>query len=121
MSDENIKNQNKELMDDYKNRGFKNRFVFDSGNLVDTDNGNRFKPEDIQVLEEHKLDANGKPTEDILMVFRTKNQVKGLFTIDEDAREDLQLKEFFKAIPDRNIVQNEPAYSTGKSNKMGEE
>lgn len=109
--------ENKELIENYKNKGFKDRFKFESGNLVDTDNNNHFVSKDIQVLEEHKLAVNGKPTEDILIVFRTKNHTKGLFIIDEDARENLQLTEFFKAIPDRNIVRNKPTDSGVRSNE----
>ena len=117
MRNANRTTENEELIEDYKNKGFKDRFKFEGGNLVDTDNNNHFKSDDLQVLEEHKLAANGKPTEDILMVFKTKNHTKGLFIIDDDARENLQLKEFFKAIPERNIVQNESADIRERSNE----
>lgn len=111
MKHEDRTTENEKLIEDYKKKGFKDCFKYESGNLVDTSNNNRFVSNDIQVLEECKLAVNGKPTEDILVVFRTKNHTKGLFVIDEGARENLQLKEFFKAIPDQNIVKNESAES----------
>lgn len=107
MSIINKKKQNTPLIEKYIKKGFKNHFKFEGGHLLDTDNNNHYMPEDIQILEEHKLDSHGQPTEDILMVFRTKNFTKGLFIMDEQAREDLLLKKFFKAIPEQNLVQSE--------------
>ena len=95
-----IENDNKELFEKYKNEGYKDRIIFENRQLVDTDNQNHFNPDDVQIIEEHKLEVNGKPSDQtILVAFKTKNFTKGLFVIDEKASENLELKKFFQAIP----------------------
>lgn len=103
-----LKKDNEELIKKYKNEGFKDRIIFENGQLVDTDNQNHFDPEDIKILKEHKLEVNGKPSaQSILIVFKTRNYTKGLFIIDETANENLELKKFFKSIPDDPSFPNE--------------
>ena len=101
--DTTLKKDNQDLINKYKNEGYKNRIIFENSQLVDTDNQNHFNPEDIKIIKEHKLEVNGKPSDrTILIVFKTRNHTKGLFIIDETATENLELKKFFKSIPDDN-------------------
>ncbi len=58
-----IENDNKELFEKYKNEGYKDRIIFENRQLVDTDNQNHFNPDDVQIIEEHKLEVNGKPSD----------------------------------------------------------
>lgn len=107
---ENLERENNDMIQHYKNLGYRKAFKFEDGILVDDFTGNGYQPKEIQIVEELRLMQNGKPSDNsILMIFETNDNRKGMFVIDINDSHNRELKDFFRDIPEDNYIQNDEA------------
>ena len=84
----------------YQRKGYMSSYIFKNDKLVDPSKDKSYNPNDISVVAEHRFEGMSNPSDlSILYVIETKNDSKGTILVGYGPTGNLELAEFFKAIP----------------------
>ncbi|WP_417876583.1 hypothetical protein [Winogradskyella sediminis] len=88
----------------YESKGYTSGFHFKEGKLYGNDSSQSYTPEQLQIVAEHRYEGMSNPSDmSILYVIETDSGVKGTMLVGFGPTADLELSEFFNAIPDSQI------------------
>ncbi|MEO9892036.1 hypothetical protein [Aurantibacter sp.] len=89
----------------YEEKGFTASFIFKTEKLVETVSKNSYKPEQIFVVEERRFEGMSNPSDSsLLYIIETNDGKKGTFLVAYGPQADIEIAEFFKAIPSGNYI-----------------
>ena len=90
----------KDLIRAYENKGFDRSYHFRSNRLIDNISKETYPPENIRIVEEHRYEGMSNPDDlSILYVLEMKDGTKGTFLMAYGPDADVNMAEFFKAVP----------------------
>ena len=88
----------------YESKGYTSGFHFKDGTLVGNESSDTYQPEDLHIVAEHRYEGMSNPSDmSILYVIETNKGEKGTMLIGFGPTADLELSEFFNAIPESQI------------------
>ncbi|GGW69798.1 hypothetical protein DFQ11_1069 [Winogradskyella epiphytica] len=88
----------------YEEKGYTAGFHFKEGNLIGNNSKHVYTPKDINIVAEHRYEGISNPDDmSILYIIETSKGEKGTFLLGYGPNADLELAEFFKNIPEKNI------------------
>ncbi len=94
----------KDLIRRYEKMGYDHLYRFQDGALVDTNTNEKFSPEDILIVAEHRYEGMSNPSDlSILYIIESRSGNKGSMLAGYGPSANLELAEFFKEIPEENI------------------
>lgn len=90
-------------IEEYQQKGYTSNFFYKSRKLIETKTKKDYAPEQIYVVEERRFEGMSNPSDlSILYVIRTFDGVKGTYLMAYGPKADVEVAEFFKAIPNSN-------------------
>ena len=93
----------KDFIKEYQKRGYIRNYRFHKGKLVDLTTEKAYHPHEIYVVAEHRYEGMSDPSDmAILYVLESKDGSKGTLLLGYGPAGDIDLIEFFKAIPKSN-------------------
>ncbi|QDO92626.1 hypothetical protein FNB79_01050 [Formosa sediminum] len=105
-SDEYAKHES-DFIKQYQNKGYRANYQIVDGALIDLETKEKFKPEQVKVVAEHRYEGMSNPSDmSILYVLETPTASKGTFLTGFGPSANLEDAEFFKTIPDANYSEN---------------
>ncbi|MEP5253811.1 hypothetical protein [Winogradskyella rapida] len=91
-------------LDIYQSKGYTSGFHFKEGNLIGNESSETYQPEDLHIVAEHRYEGMSNPSDmSILYVVETNKGEKGTMLLGYGPNADLELSEFFNAIPKSQI------------------
>ncbi|WP_066224566.1 hypothetical protein [Formosa haliotis] len=106
ISDEFAKHES-DFIKKYEKIGYTANYQVVDGRLVDLETKETFTPEDVKVVAEHRYEGMSNPSDmSILYVIETTSGSKGTFLTAYGPTADLEVAEFFKAIPESNVSES---------------
>lgn len=90
----------REFIEKYEEKGYDRSYRLRKGKLTDLITQSAYEPKDIYVVAEHRFEGMSNPSDmSILYVLETKDGSKGTLLLGYGPSGDLELIDFFKAIP----------------------
>ncbi|MGJ8550159.1 hypothetical protein [Winogradskyella wichelsiae] len=94
----------KDYLKIYEEKGYTSGFHFKDGTLLGNDSSHIYKPEDLNIVAEHRYEGMSDPSDmSILYVIETNKGEKGTMLLGFGPNSDLELSEFFNSIPESQI------------------
>jgi hypothetical protein len=88
--------------------GYTSSFMYKNEFLIETETKNCFTPKQIFIVEERRYEGMSNPSDSsLLYAIKTIDGLKGIFLVTYGAQADIDIAEFFKAIPESNYL-NKP-------------
>jgi len=88
----------------YQEIGYNDSYRIDGNRLISTGPDKKYAPEAITVIKEHRYEGMSNPSDmSILDVLETSDGNKGTLLAAYGPNADLELHEFIKLIPEKNI------------------
>ncbi|MCG9791180.1 hypothetical protein [Flavobacterium algicola] len=107
MIDEYSKHE-KDYIEIYQEKGFTANFRYADGALINSETKIEYQPSDIYIVAQHRYEGMSDPEDmSILYIIKTNKEEKGNLLLGYGPSADLELAEFFKAIPEENISNDE--------------
>lgn len=101
---ENYPKHEKDLIRKYEEAGYDHSYHFENDTLVDSETGTFYRPEEIHIVAEHRYEGMSNPSDQsILYVLDTEDGNKGTILMGYGPSANLELAEFFKNIPEKNV------------------
>jgi len=92
----------------YQDKGYTCNFHFEKGKLINSETKNEYFPNDIFILAEHRYEGMSDPSDmSILYIIETSKGEKGTFLMGYGPSADLEVADFFKKIPEKNVSKEE--------------
>ena len=114
MSSEYAKNE-KELIERYQKKGYSVSYRLEKEKLIDLTTEKSYKPKQIYVVATHRYEGMSDPSDmSILYILETKDGSKGTILVGYGPSGDLELSDFFKAIPEKNCSEKENILENNK-------
>lgn len=98
----------KEYIRVYEEKGYVSTFHFKNGRLINSKTKNNYAPSDLYIVAENRYEGMSNPSDmSILYVIETNKDEKGTFLMEFGPMADLDVAEFFKNIPKKNVSDKE--------------
>ncbi|MEH6679929.1 MAG: hypothetical protein V7724_05240 [Sediminicola sp.] len=102
MATEYAKNE-KDIIEEYRRKGFTAGYRVTGGKLVDLETKSGSTPQEVFIIAEHRFEGMSNPSDmSILYVLETANGSKGTILLAYGPSGNLEAAEFFKEIPKGN-------------------
>ncbi len=87
----------------YQKLGYTTNYIFRKGKLVDSISKKSFSPGEVHIVAEHRYEGMSNPSDmSILYIIKTDDGGKGNFLMAYGPTADMDVADFFKAIPEDN-------------------
>lgn len=104
MQDDELAKHEKDYIRIYEKKGYTSNFHFKNNNLINSQTKNKYSPNDIKIVAEHRYEGMSDPSDmSILYVIETNLDEKGTFLLGYGPSANLDTAEFFKKIPESNV------------------
>jgi len=88
----------------YQEKGYVSSFHIKELKLINNETKNEYNPEDVKIVAEHRYEGMSNPSDmSILYVIETNKNEKGTVLVGYGPSADIEIAEFFKNIPKKNI------------------
>ncbi|APQ18165.1 hypothetical protein [Maribacter hydrothermalis] len=89
----------------FEKKGYTASFMCKDDKLIETKTKKSYAPEQIFIVEERRYEGMSNPADSsLLYVIKTNDNVKGTFLATYGAQADINVAEFFKAVPEANYL-----------------
>ncbi|AWG21611.1 hypothetical protein FFWV33_08725 [Flavobacterium faecale] len=98
----------KDYIEIYQEKGYTSNFYFREGTLFNSDTSEAYQPSNLHIVAQHRYEGMSNPEDlSILYVIETDSNEKGTMLLGYGPTADLELSEFFAAIPENQISNRE--------------